>query len=525
MELRQYLALLRRWWWLAVLLTVLGASSAFGIAQLQEPTYRATTTILINQAPGALPDADAVLQGQRIASTYAELLQQRPVLEEVIEALDLTISPTALDHHVSVTPIQDTNLLELTVEDHDPELAADIANEIVEVFISQNVEFQESRYADSLENLQGELDKAEESIDSTEARLQEIDDLGTSLTTEQISERDRLQGLLADYRSSYSVLLDRFEEVRLTQAQTTDKITVVEDALPGAAAGQPGMLYATEGAVIGLILAVGVMLLAEYLNDSVRTLEDVESVTGVATLGAIGNIEAVDPQETLITAFQPRSSDAEAYRVLRANLDTMAAQEDIRSILVTSAGPKEGKTTTAANLAVALAQGGKRVILVDMDLRRPSLHRMFGVNNRSGVTTVLMQEGSARSHVMRTDVENLFLMLSGPIPPNPADLLASPQAADLLRELKANFDVVVIDSPPILAVADPTLIARITDAVLMVVLIGQTKSMPFRRAVAQIKQTGVARMGTVLNRVSSSGDGYYYRYQYYYSTSTEDSTV
>jgi capsular exopolysaccharide synthesis family protein len=203
----------------------------------------------------------------------------------------------------------------------------------------------------------------------------------------------------------------------------------------------------------------------------------------------------------------------------------MAAQENIRSILVTSTGPKEGKTTTAANLAVVLAQGGKKVALVDMDLRRPSLHRLFGVNNRSGVTTLLMEGGPVCRHMMSTDIENLFLVLSGPIPPNPADLLGSSKAEDLLRELKDKFDVVVIDSPPILAVADATLVARSVDAVLMVVLMSQTKSLPFRRAVAQIKQTGITRLGTVLNRVSSSGEGYYYRYQYYYSSSTEENTA
>ncbi len=523
MELRQYIVILRRWWWLLALLTLVGGGVAFAAGELQQPVYVATTTILINQAPGALPDYNAVQQGQRVASTYAQLLQQRPVLEQVAENLGLNISPEALDGMINVIPIPDTNLLELKVQDTDPQRAADIANEVVRVFIAQNLEFQESRFADSLQNLQSEMDKVQAEITRTEARLDVLDS-DTTLTPAEQEERNRLQQLLAEYRSSYATLLDRYEQIRLAQAQATDKVSVVEDALPGRRAGQSSLMLSLQGALVGLLLGVGLVVLIEYLNDTVKSKEEVEALTGLPTLGMIGNIErGDDPHDLLVTVTHPRAPAAEAYRVFRANLEFLAVGEPIRSIVVTSTGPVEGKTTTAANLAVALAQAGKRVILVDADLRRPTLHKLFQCSNSMGVSTALLQAGSeVTSHLVSTEVENLYLMPSGPLPPNPAELLGSQRAAELIRRLARHADMVILDSPPVLAVADPALLVRYCDAALLVILAEKTQAGALRRAKEQLEQAGASRMGLVLNRVPASSNGYYYYQYHYYSRREED---
>lgn len=524
MELRQYLAILRRRWWLLVLLALIGGGAAFAAGELRQPIYVATTTILINQAPGALPDYTAVQQGQRVATTYVELLQKRPVLEQVIANLGLQTSPEALDAKINVIPVRDTNLLELTVQDTDPQRAADIANEVVRVFIAQNLEFQESRFADSLRNLQSEMDKVQAEIDRVEARLEVLEKSTTALTPEQQAERNHLQQLLANYQSSYATLLDRYEQVRLAQAQATDKVSVVEDALPGKRAGQSSSMLAVQGALVGMLLGIGLVVLLEYFNDTVKSEEEAEALTGLPTLGQIGNIEKVDePQDVLVTILYPRSPVAEAYRVFRANLEFLAVDGPIRSVVVTSTGPVEGKTTTAANLAIALAQAGKRVILVDADLRRPAMHRLFGCSNSVGVSTALLQEPSNNiaRHLVRTEVENLLLMPSGPLPPNPAELLGSKRAADLVRQLSELADVVILDSPPVLAVADPVLLARYCDAALLVILTEKTQAEALRRAKEQLEQSGVPHMGVVLNRVPLSSDGYYYRYRHYYSDHEE----
>ncbi len=514
MELKQYLVLIRRWWWLIVLTALVGGIGAFVASQFQEPVYEASTTVLINQAPGSLPEADAVISGQRVAATYAELLHQRPVLEEVITKLSLDVDHESLERNVSVLPVRDTNLLVLTVRDSDPQQAADIANEIVRVFIEQNLEFQASRYAASVDNLQTELAKVQADMERTQDAL---DALEGATSPEQVTERNRLQVLMSEYRSTYATLLNSYEQVRLAEAQTTDKVSIIESALPGKKAGYSSFISMLLGGLVGTMLAFGTVLLIEYLRETVNSSEDVAALIGAPTLGIIGHIQTNAPIDVLVTATKPRSPIAEAYRVLRSNLDFSAVDDPIRTIVITSCGPVEGKTTTSANLAVAFAQFGKRVILVDADLRRPTLHKLFQQNNNRGVTTALFQASgvTASDHLVPTGVSNLYLMPSGPLPPNPADLLGSRRMVVLIEELSSHADVVLFDSPPILAVADSALLARSCDATVLVVLANATRGGALREVKEQIERSGAHLLGVVLNKVSSSSDGYYYRYGYY----------
>lgn len=513
MELRQYLLLMRRWWWLIVLLAVLGGGAAFTISLFRAPVYEASTTVLINQAPGSLPDEQAVLSGQRVAATYAELLHQRPVLETVIAHLGLATSPEELKRQVAVTPVRDTNLLVLSVRDSDAMRSAAIANEIVGVFVEQNLEHQTSRYAEQLASLNAEIQRSQADIDHTQARW---DALSEATSPDDTAERNRLEEILTEKRANHTTLLQTYEGVRLSEAKTTDKVTVVELALPGKALMSPirDMLM---GILIGLTAGVGIVVLIEYLRETVKSDVEIKQITGASTLGIIGEIKA-SGDGVLVTATEPRSQTAEAYRVLRANLQFAEGDEPVRTLVVTSSGPAEGKSTTAANLAVALAQSGKRVTLVDADLRRPSLHQIFSQSNDRGLTSALLQiDGVSLSDCLAsTDVEGLYLLPSGPLPPNPADLLGSRRAAQLIEDLQEQADVVIFDSPPLLAVADTALLARHCDAAVLVVLADATHGRALHRAKEQIDQSGVRLLGVVLNRVSPTAGGYYHSYYYHY---------
>lgn len=513
MELRQYLLLARRWWWLILLLAVLGGAAAFAISVFTPPTYEASTTVLINQAPGTLPDEQAVLSGQRVAATYAELLHQRPVLEAVITNLGLTTNPDQLEKQLTVTPVRETNLLVLSVRDSDPQRAAAIANEIVAVFVQQNLENQASRYAGQLASLEAAIQQSQADIDNTKARLEA---LSSATSEEDKAERNRLEELLVQQNGNYNALRQSYEDVRLSEAKTTDKVTVVESALPGKMLTSPirNMLM---GALIGLMASVGIVILIEYLRETVKSDVEIKQITGAPTLGTIGTIK-VNGHGVLVTAAEPRSQIAEAYRVLRANLEFTEGDEPARTLIVTSSGPGEGKSTTAANLAVVLAQSGKRTILVDADLRRPSLHQMFNQPNDRGFTSVLLRMDGAKlaDCIAATDIEGLFLLPSGPLPPNPADLLGSRQMANLVEDFKEQADIVIFDCPPLLAVADTSLLARYCDAAVLVVLADTTHGRALQRATEQIVQSGIRLVGVVLNRVSSAADGYYHSYYYHY---------
>jgi tyrosine-protein kinase len=511
LEIRQYINIVRRWWWLIGLLSVVGGVAAFAASYLGQSTYESSTTVLINQAPGALPSADAVLSGQRVAATYAELLHQRPILQEVITNLGLKVNPEDLDKQIRITPVRDTNLLVVYVRDTNPDQAARIANEIVRVFIEQNLNFQTSRYAASLESLQNEMTAAQADIDRTETTLRTLDN---ATTPEQIAQQTRLQDLLTQQRTNYTSLLDKYEEIRLAQTQTTDKVAVVEEALPGTPV-QNVVTVLLLGVVVGLFVGFGSALAIESIRGSIRTVEELEEISGVPTLGTIGRISVKTPDEALITVTKPRSPIAEAYRVLNTNIRHNGADQPLNTLVISSCTPGEGKSTTAANLAVAMAQSGSKVILVDSDLRRPSLHKLFHRENSRGLSTALLATNGydIRANVIKTDIENLALMPSGPLPPNPAELLGSQRMVDLVTLLAKHADIVVFDSPPIMALADTRLVMRLCDAIVLVVQSDLTRPDALLRARNDIVQNGAHLTGTVLNKISASADGYY---NYYY---------
>ncbi len=517
MELKQYAAILLRWLWLILLGTVLAAAAAFAVSWYSTPIYEASTTLLINQAPAssATPDYTSVLTSERLARTYAELLQKRPVFQEVRDNLGLDINTDALSGNVRVSAVRDTQLIVVTVEDTSPDRAAAIANELVTVFSQQNRELQTSRYAASKESLEQELAKVQADIDRAQADI----DLLDANASQDLDKRERLQSMLAQHRSSYTSLLESLENVRLAEAQTTDSISTVEEAVSNPIPVRPRTLMNTLlGAIVGGMLAVGVVFLMEYLDDSVKSREQVEELTHASTLAAIASISGKELPDKLVSAVQSRSPIAEAYRLLRTNLEFSAIGGSLRTLLVTSSSPGEGKSTTAANLAIVLAQAGKQVILVDTDLRRPSLHKFFQRTNVRGFTTALLQQSdvSLDDCLLPTNITNLRLLPSGPLPPNPAELLASPRMAELVQELKTQSDIILFDSPPLLAVTDATLLGRIADGALLVVLTASTRASALRRACEQLAQSGSRLLGVVLNKVTTTRNGYYNDYYHYY---------
>jgi non-specific protein-tyrosine kinase len=548
LELREYIGLLRRWWWLVFLLAAAGGAAAFLLTPEQPPIYAATTTVLLSQGSEGLPDVSAVTAGQRLATTFGELMRTRGVLEQVITNLQLDTNPDTLAERVQVDLVTNTNLLRLTVFDTDPQRAAAIANEIVKIFILQNVSLQASRYTASVQQVQAEIDQMQAQIEDTRLmsyELQaEIEGLQNAiktlndqerlapLTGAQVSERDRLQTELAEkrveqdrltlqlsqYQTRYQTLLQSYEEMRLLQTQSSDFMTVVEEAISGerVTSAPRKLVNALQGALAGIVLALVAVFVIEQLRISVKSSEEVERLTGLPTLGLIAEIKGGTLADKLVTIRQPRSPVAEAYRVLRTNIEFAVGETPIRTLVVTSTSPVEGKTTTAANLAISIAQSGRSVILADTDLRRPTLHKLFEQANTRGVTTALLQEGGSAvvDHLATTAVDRLFLLPSGPLPPNPADLLGSPRMAALVHSLSQHADVVIFDSPPLLAVADATLLARMCDAMLLVVLADATRADLLKRASEQILQSGINLLGVVLNRVAGSRDSYYHYYYY-----------
>lgn len=518
-ELRRYLALLWRWAWLIALCALLAAGGAYAVSSRTEPVYRANATLLVNEATtrNVTPDLSTLTLSERLARTYSELLRKRLVLERVLRELNLSMPPDALARLVTVRVVQNTQLITLDVEHTDPVLAATLANTIPQVFAQFNEEMQAERFAKAKEGLTAQMEALEQQI--TEVQGQ-IAGLATSGSAEDQAERLRLQLWLSQLENSYSSLQRSYEDIRLAEANSLDTLTIVEPAEVPTVPIRPKTLQnVLLAAAVGLVLGASVAFLIEYLDDTIKTPADVEKDLGLTTLGTIARFGGKPLEDKLITAQHSRSSVSEAYRILRTNLDFTAVDGDLKAVLVTSPNPVEGKTVTAANLAVVMAQAGRSVILADADLRRPAVHRMFHVSNEAGLTTALVrgEEVPLTDLLQPTGVEGLRVLPSGPLPPNPVELLGSEQMARLVERLEGLADLVVLDTTPALPVADPAILSRVADAVILVVDAGTTRRGMALRAVEHLARAGANIAGVVLNRFSSRRSGSYY-YDYYYSS-------
>ncbi|QSO51148.1 CpsD/CapB family tyrosine-protein kinase [Alicyclobacillus curvatus] len=218
-----------------------------------------------------------------------------------------------------------------------------------------------------------------------------------------------------------------------------------------------------------------------------------------------------------IAQSDPRSPITEAYRTIRTNLQFASAVDDIKVVLLTSALPSEGKTSTVSNTAVVTAEAGKKVLLIDADMRKPQIHQRFQISNLRGLSTVLIREGALGDCIVPSDTEGLFLLPSGPIPPNPSELLASKRFAELIQECREQFDLIFIDSPPVLSVSDALILTRSSDGVVFVLDAQATNRKLAQKAVASLQQIQAKLLGVVLNRVKNEPGNSYYYYHYYSS--------
>jgi polysaccharide biosynthesis transport protein len=516
-ELRHYFGLIWRWVWLLILATLLAGLSAYFVSKRMTPVYQASTTLLINEAPSTRSaDYTSILTSERLARTYSEMLTKKPVLDSVISNMGLNLEVKDLQRMVTVELVRDTQLINVVVEDTDPNRATNIANELIKVFSDQTSSLQASRYAASKENLEVQLTRIDEQIQTTADSLTSLPDVSANK-----SERDRLETVLTQYRQTYASLLQSYEQVRVAEAGSYSNVVQVDPATPPDHPIRPRVLMNTALAmIVGLMLAIGTVFLIEALDDTIRGPDDITRTLKLPVLGLILRHEAQDGK--LVTIEQPRAPVAESFRSLRTNLQYASVDFPIRTLLVTSPSPSDGKTTIASNLGVVLAQSGRKVVLIDADLRRPRVHKVFNLSNRTGMSNIFVQSPiTLDGSLQKTETENLFIVPSGEMPPNPSELLGSGKMFEILSLIREQADVLIIDSPPIMAVTDSAVLAPRVDGVLLVVKPGVTKLAVAAQAVEQLTRVGANMLGVVLNEVDFSKSRYsYYQYKgYYYSYS------
>ena len=279
-----------------------------------------------------------------------------------------------------------------------------------------------------------------------------------------------------------------------------------------------------QAILVALVLGAGAVILIESLDISIRSVEDVEDILGATTLAAIPAWKKKSGETYLgmVSIMNPKSIISEAFRTLRTNIKFVGVDKTLKTLVITSAGPEEGKSTIACNLAAVMAMTGDRVILIDADLRRPSLHNHFNLDNVRGLSDLLIGDADTDEiPAQDTKLERLKVMTSGPVPPNPSELLTTGKVDKVLKRLKAEFDTIIIDSSPILTVTDSLILAAKVDGTVLVFLANKTAKRAGQRIRQLLKNAGVNTLGAILNKVplKSGGYGGYYYYSYkYYST-------
>ncbi|MHB8878786.1 MAG: polysaccharide biosynthesis tyrosine autokinase, partial [Myxococcaceae bacterium] len=322
----------------------------------------------------------------------------------------------------------------------------------------------------------------------------------------------------------YDLVLKRLKDIELSGLLRTSNVRVLDAARPSLLPVRPKVPMALGLAlVLGLLGGLGLALLLELLDNSITGQADIEERLGVPFLGFVPTIPddklpALGKRDLHIHTH-PKSSVAECCRAIRTNLLFMTPDKPFKTLVVTSAGPQEGKSSSVINLGIAMAQSGNRVLLLDTDMRRPRLHKAFGVPNDFGISSLILNQGSLDTAVKSTEVPGLFVLPCGPIPPNPAELLHTQVFAELLEKLTQKFDRVILDSPPIGAVADAVVLGTQADGVLLVVKAGHTSRDMAKRAVRSIQDVNAKLLGAILNNINLDdpkyGDYYYYAYRQY----------
>lgn len=325
----------------------------------------------------------------------------------------------------------------------------------------------------------------------------------------------------------YTVLLEQMKQADLMRMMNVNNVRMVDPPQEPQAPIRPNVpANVATGGLVGLVIALAFVIARERLDNSVKTSDDVEHELNTTFLGLLPTYDSTDekkprragadrPQE-LVVHDEPLSGIAEAARTLRTNLLFMNPDNPYRMLLVTSAAPSEGKTTVACSIAIALAQGGQRVCIVDCDLRRPRLHRIFERHGDAGLTNALVGESTIEEIAQPTEVPNLYCVPAGPIPPNPADMFHSEKFKQLLAELGERFDRVILDSPPLAAVTDSAIIAKLVDGAVFVVRAFKTSMGISKQGLRALTDVDAPIVGCVLNAVDyRKASSYYYQYYSY----------
>lgn len=513
-ELHRYWDILWRHKWVVLLAVVVVVVGTMIFTYRQPTFYRASSKILINPPSSLYPYS---VSGQILTSQglpfssqglpyYINYLENYRVwitggsmmdkIRERVKSLYPQSEESWFSMETSV--IENTSIFRIGIEAGDSELGKVAANAAAQVIVEENLKM----FASGLRT-------------ASEAMEKQI--LGP------LEELDRLRGGSESSGIDLGSTDDEELEDQLWQASQLNNVRIMDYAKTSFPIKPPKKQNAALGLLVGIFLGGGLAFFLEYLDTSIRTIEDIEKYLSWPVLGIVPRFEqtikgkASDSEIQPVVSKFPKSASAEVYRTLRTNIQLADLDNPPKFLVVTSAIPLEGKSTTALNLAVTLAQKEGKVLLVDADLRKPTIHKLLHLDNSSGFADLLVNNSELAASVKQSkNIDNLWVLASGSVPSNPSELLGSSRMKTLVEQMKKEYEYVIFDTPPLISVSDGAILASQADGVLMVVRPGKLKGEIARRTKELLERIGTPVLGCVFNCVEPSHRDYYYYYNYYH---------
>ncbi|MEM7330583.1 MAG: polysaccharide biosynthesis tyrosine autokinase [Chloroflexota bacterium] len=497
MELRTYLNIILRRKWIIIIIAIVVTIAATIISLLSTPKYISTATVRVATigGQGDLTDSSKVdiNYSQLIMQTYASILTTGTVRSEIKEELGLERFP-----QLDADLVPNTELMKIRAEATDPVVARDIANLGAQKLIEQSQALYSGSGVSSLELLEEEIARVELELEDARTNYDQLiqnspdDAISINAASELIALKERTQ----------LSLFQQFETVRTEKALLSNQISIIEEAFASSNQSSPRHeLNIGLGIIMGLVLGTAVALLTENLDNTLHTVHQIETITESPT---VGRIPKSDEKLKIIKLDNEFQSELEAFRRLRTNILATDIRMTNQAILITSAEHGDGKSTILANLAVVLAQSGRRVLVVDCDLRRPSQHDFFGASDKRGLTNVLLGEMVYDDVVQTTDYPRLDIVTSGSLPPNPTELLGSPQMAEFLDSIKDEYDMVLLDTPALFSVIDAAVLVPLVESVVLVVAKAQSRRDALAAVRQQLRNVQAKEISVVINRTEKS---------------------
>jgi succinoglycan biosynthesis transport protein ExoP len=508
MELRQVITTVLRRWWLLVVLIAIGAMLGYAISRAQTPVYQATTTVLVGESITSSHVDRVDLQiSDALIGTYVEVARRQPVMQGVVTTLNLNESWQNLSKQVTVTNIENTQLIEIAVEGNSPEQARMIADEIVNQLIllsPSSVEGPDNQLTSSFNREQ--IAKLQERIVNGQQRLSEIETaINNSISEIELTalqaEKTTLEGLIIEWERNYTQLLTLTEPKR-----NPTQLSVVEPAHSSNRLIRPRtQLNTILGGAVGMVLALGLIFLLDFLDDTYKSLKDFSRSEEVNILGSIRKIKGKELSDKLVAHLQPHSPITESYRIIRSRIRFKRADHLAKSIMVTSSMPEEGKSITAANLAVVFAQANFKTVIVDADLRHPVLHKIFNVENEAGLGDMLnSHQMKIEECIKNTSINHLQILTSGEPLPDPSGQLGSERIEEIIRGLKEIAEIVIFDTPPVLVFADAIALSRRIDGILVVIRAGKSTRSAVNQTLLDLQNANANLLGSIFNQSPKS---------------------